>query len=115
MEGFSKRQNKVSRLLQKEIGEIFQAEKLNLFLGAMISVTVVRVSPDLGFAKVYISIFSPKTPINEIYDLVNKNSKKIRFLLGTKIKNQLRNIPELAFFIDDSLDYIENIENLLKK
>ncbi len=115
MEEYSKRQNKVSRLLQKELGEIFRTESLNLFLGAMISVTIVRVSADLGFAKVYISIFSPKTPVNEIYNLVNQNSKKIRFLLGNKIKNQIRIIPELAFFIDDSLDYIENIENLLKK
>ena len=115
MEEYSKRQNKVSRLLQKDLGEIFQSESLNSFLGAMISVTVVRVSTDLSFAKVYISIFSPKTPVNEIYELVKKNKKKIRFLLGNKIKNQIRSIPELAFFIDDSLDYIENIENLLKK
>jgi len=115
VEGYSKRQNKVSRLLQKDLGEIFRAESLNLFLGAMISVTVVRVSPDLSFAKVYISIFSPKNSVEEIFDLVNQNSKKIRFLLGNKIKNQIRSIPELAFFIDDSLDYMENIENLLKK
>lgn len=115
MESYTKRQNKLSRLLQKEFGEIFQKESINLFNGAMISVTTVRVSSDLSFAKVYLSIFSPKIDKTEIFELAKKNTKKIRFLLGGKIKNQIRVIPEIVFYVDDSLDYIENIENLLKK
>ncbi len=111
----SNRQKKVSRLLQKELGIIFQ-QKGRDFGGKMISVTTVRISPDLGVAKVYLSIFPPDKKDNEItMDLIKSHSSKIRNELGQKIKHQLRIVPELAYFEDDSLDYIDNIENLLKK
>ncbi len=106
------RQSKVSRLLQKDLGIIFQQESRNLFAGKMISVTTVRISPDLGVAKVYLSIF-PSEKNDETLQLIKTQTKNIRRILGNKVGKQLRIIPELAFFIDDSLDYIENIDNLL--
>ena len=111
----SNRQKKVSRLLQKELGIIFQ-QKGRDFGRKMISVTTVRISPDLGVAKVYLSIFPPdKKDDEETMESVKNHSSKIRNELGQKIKSQLRVVPELAFFEDDSLDYIDNIEQLLKK
>ncbi|SRR5574344_853979 len=107
------RQNKVARLLQKELGDIFQKESLSLFRGALISVTVVRVAPDLSFAKVYLSIFAPAKDEKELYASVQDKAKTIRQMLAQKVAKQLRIIPELAFFIDDSIDYQENIERLL--
>jgi len=98
--------------LQKDLGEIFQVESRNLFGGKMISVTTVRISPDLGLAKVYLSIF-PSDKSEETLELVKMSSKNIRRILGKRVGKQLRIVPELAFFIDDSLDYIENLDNLL--
>ena len=107
------RQNKIARLLQKELAEIFQKESKNLFTGKLITVTVVRVTPDLSLAKVYLSIF-PFKENDDFFSIVNKSVKTIRNSLGKKIRHQLRIVPELAFYQDDSLDYIENISNLLK-
>jgi len=107
------RQNKVSRLIQKELAEIFQHESREHFQGRMISVTVVRVSKDLSVVKVYLSIF-PSEGSAEILNLVKQLSPQIRGLLGRKVGKQLRIVPELDFFIDDSLDYIDNITNILK-
>lgn len=109
----STRQNKVARLLQKELGEIFQRESMNLFRGALISVTVVRVAPDLSFAKVFVSIFAPSKDEQELFKSIQGNTKKIRQLLAQKVAKQLRIIPELAFHIDDSIAYEENITRLL--
>jgi ribosome-binding factor A len=107
------RQNKVARLIQKDLAEIFQQESRNLFQGKLISVTVVRVSKDLSVAKVYLSIF-PSEGADEVLKLIRQVSGQIRGFLGHKIGKQLRIIPELSFFIDDSLDYIDNITTLLK-
>jgi len=107
----STRQKKVSRLLQKELGVIFQ-KKGNELGNKMITVTVVRISPDLGIAKVYLSVF-PHGKEDNILEPVRKMGSQIRHELGKKIKNQLRHVPELTFFLDDSLDYIDNIDNLL--
>ena len=108
------RLNKVSRLIQKELSDIFQREGLTLFNGNMISVTVVRMSPDLMLAKVYVSIFAPSGKENA-FPLLNEHKKVIRHQLGQKIRHQVRAIPELAFFVDDSLEYAERIDELLKK
>ncbi|MBN2167384.1 MAG: 30S ribosome-binding factor RbfA [Marinilabiliaceae bacterium] len=110
----SLRQKKISRLVQKDLGEIFQREVSDLISGTMVSVTTVRVSPDLGIAKVYLSIF-PSEKKNEIFESVKAGAPKIRHLLGRRVGKQLRVIPELHFYIDDSLDYIENIDRLLKE
>lgn len=108
------RLNKVSRQIQKDLGEILQRQSQSLFMGKMITVTTVRVSPDLGIAKVYVSIF-PNENKEGILEIIKQNSKAIRFELGQRIKNQMRIVPDLAFYIDDSLDYIENIDRLLKE
>ena len=107
------RQNKVSRLIQKELAEIFQHESREHFQGRMISVTVVRVSKDLSVAKTYLSIF-PSEGSAEVLNLVKQLSPQIRGLLGRKVGKQLRIVPELDFFIDDSLDYIDKITHILK-
>jgi ribosome-binding factor A len=110
----STRQNKVARLIQKELGDIFQRESKDYYGGKMISVTIVRMTPDLSLAKVYLSIFplqGEKDPLSEVHE----NQSRLRYELGNRIRHQLRIIPELVFFVDDSLDYLENIERLLKK
>src|ERR1035438_6721698 len=106
----STRQNKISRLLQKDLGTIFQQESRNLFFGAMITVTKVSVAKDLSFAKVYLSLFGMKDK-DALIEKIRKETKEVRHLLGTRVHNQLRIVPDLQFFIDDSLDYIENIRS----
>lgn len=107
------RQNRIARLLQKELAIIFQSQTRTTH-GVMVSVTRVRVSPDLSVCTAYLSIF-PSEKGDEILENINKNNKSIRYELGSRMRNQLRIIPELRFFIDDSLDYIEHIDELLKK
>jgi len=108
------RQNKVARLLQKEISLIFQLNYGNWFPNTMVTVTVVRVSPDFSFAKVYLSVFG-KMEAKECVDLISAHSKLVRGELGRRIGKQLRITPEVAFYIDDSLDYAEEIDKLLKE
>ena len=106
------RQNRIARLLQKELSLIFQSQTRSM-RGVMVSVTRCRISPDLSICTAYLSIF-PSNKGNEILENINKNSKAIRFELGNRVRHQLRIIPELRFFIDDSLDYLEKIDELLK-
>ena len=107
------RQNKISRLIQKELSEIFllQTKSMN---GVLVSVSAVRISPDMSIARVYLSVF-PSERSQEIVKNINDNMKSIRYELGTRVRHQLRIIPELKFFVDDSLDYAEHIDELLKK
>lgn len=107
------RQNRIARLLQKELALIFQSQT-RMTHGVMVSVTRARVSPDLSFCTAYLSIF-PSEKSEEILSNIKANEKSIRYELGTKVRNQLRIIPELRFFLDDSLDYLEHIDELLKK
>lgn len=107
------RQNKVARLLQKELSLIFQSQT-RMMHGVMVSVTRAKVSPDLSICTAYLSVF-PSERAAEILENVNANQKTIRFELGTRIRNQVRIIPELRFFVDDSLDYIDHIDELLKQ
>jgi ribosome-binding factor A len=109
----TRRQQKISNVLLKDLGEIFQQESRNLFNGGFITVTQVRVSSDLSVARVYISILGGNKEI--IFELVKNQSKVIRKILSDRVRFQLRKTPELAFFIDDSLDYYDKIEELLKK
>ncbi|WP_195629182.1 30S ribosome-binding factor RbfA [Bacteroides finegoldii] len=106
------RQNKISRLLQKELSEIFLLQT-KAMPGVLVSVSAVRISPDMSIARVYLSVF-PSEKAEEIVKNVNDNMKTIRYELGTRVRYQLRIIPELKFFVDDSLDYIEKIDSLLK-
>jgi ribosome-binding factor A len=110
----STRQKKVARLVQKELGQYFQRESMLLSPGKIISVTVVRMSPDLSLAKIYLSVF-PSDNTDEVLQIITGKRKLIRHDLGKNIRHQLRAVPELAFFIDDTLDYVDNIEDLLKK
>lgn len=106
------RQNKIARLLQKELSEIFLLQTKAMH-GVLVSVSAVRISPDMSVARVYLSVF-PSDKSEEIVKNINDNMRSIRFELGTKVRHQLRIIPELKFFVDDSLDYIEKIDSLLK-
>lgn len=110
----SLRQKKVSKLIQKELGSIFLREARSLFGGAFITVTLVRVSPDLSFAKIYLSLFQVKD-VKQLMKNLDDEKWRIRKWLGIRLKSQLRIVPEIAFFVDDTLDFLENIDNLLKK
>jgi ribosome-binding factor A len=110
----SLRQQKVNKLLAKELAEIFRSNARSLFAGGFITVTGVRVSPDLGTAKVYVSIMGTKDR-DAIFKLIQDQGNVIRRKLGAQVGKQLRIVPELSFFIDDSLDYAMRIEELLKK
>jgi len=101
-------------MIQKELALIFQHESQTLFQGKMISVTVVHVTPDLAQAKVFLSFF-PSDNSDEFFENLNKKNKYIRHEMSKKIRHQVKSIPELVFFVDDSLDYADNIENLLKE
>ena len=107
------RLQKIERLLQKELGDIFQKQTQAMH-GVLVSVSVVRVSPDLSVAKAYLSIF-PSAKGEELLKAIRANTKAIRYDLGQRVRLQLRKIPELSFFIDDSLYYIEHIDSLLNK
>jgi len=106
------RQAKIARLIQKELSEIFRLQTAKM-RGTILSVSAVRVSPDLSLARAYLSVF-PSEKGNEIIESVNKNSRSIRYELAGRVRFQLRKTPELIFHLDDSLDYIEHIDNLLK-
>jgi len=108
------RQHKVSRLLQKELGQFFQQRGAELAHGKMITVTVVRISPDLGLAKVYLSIFPGEGALETLHSISDR-SGMIRSEMGNRLRNQMRHIPEFAFHLDDSLDYIDRIDNLLSE
>lgn len=107
------RQAKISRLLQKELSEIFRQQTAKTH-GVLVSVSAVRVSPDLSIAKVYLSIF-PTDKSQQLIESITASAKTIRYELAQKVRFQLRKCPDLSFYLDDSLDYIENIDNLLKK
>lgn len=106
------RQQKISRMLQKELGEIFLLYAREI-QGTLITVSAVRISPDLGIAHTHLSIF-PSNKTKQVIDQINVDAKSIRFDLGKRVRHQLRIVPELNFHVDDSLDYLENIDNLLK-
>lgn len=108
----STRQKKVSRLIQKELADIFLKKGAEVAPGKLVSITKVRVSPDLSYARAYISIF-PSTDQENVLRSIQEQSSKIRYEMGQKVRSQLRIVPEINFFIDDSLDYIDKINKLL--
>ncbi len=107
------RQAKIARLIQKELSEIFRLQTAKTH-GVLVSVSAVRVSPDLSIAKVYLSIF-PTDKSQELLESITASANTIRYELAQRVRFQLRKCPELSFYIDDSLDYIENIDKLLGK
>ena len=105
------RQNKISRLIQKELSDIFQ-KQTSAMRGVLVSVSACRISPDLSICRAYLSVF-PSERAQEIVQNINNNQKQVRYELGTRVGKLLRIIPELKFFIDDSLDYVDHIDELL--
>jgi ribosome-binding factor A len=108
----SKRQQKFSRVLQKELAEVFQRDVSHILKGAYISITLVRVSPDLGVAKIYLSLLLAQNP-QEVIQEIRVNTKAIRHALAQRIKNQVRVIPELIFYLDDSAEYAAHMDKVI--
>ncbi|MBP5536183.1 MAG: 30S ribosome-binding factor RbfA [Bacteroidales bacterium] len=112
----STRQNKISRLIQQDLGNILLHEMKPVLGQSLVTVTGVRVTPDLALARVHVSIFPIGGATKEgVMELLNHNLGDLRRRLGMLEAHQLRIIPQLQFFLDDSLDYMENIEKLLKQ
>lgn len=109
----STRQAKIARLIQKELSEIFRLQTAKM-PGTLVSVSSVRVSPDLSIARAYLSVFPPEKA-QETIESINRQTKTVRYELAQRVRYQLRKTPELTFHLDDSLDYIENIDRLLAK
>ena len=109
----STRQNKIARLIQKELSEMFQ-QQTRQTRGVLVSVSACRISPDMSICRVYLSVF-PSEQAEQIVRNVNDNQKSVRFELGNRMRHQLLIIPELKFFVDDSLDYADHIDELLKQ
>ena len=107
------RQQKVARQIQEDLAEIFQKEGAPIVRGVLLTVTGVRVSPDLEYAKVYVSIF-PFDKSDATMQQIEHNNWFLRRALGERMRNQVKNIPELQFLLDDSLEYIEKIDKALK-
>ncbi|MCD8208617.1 MAG: 30S ribosome-binding factor RbfA [Bacteroidales bacterium] len=114
MAGESKRQLQVGREIQKYMAEIIRSKGMTAYAGAMVTVSGVRMSPDLSVAKIYVSIF-PSDKTEEVMAIIEENTRALRGELGSKIAKQFRLVPELIFYVDDSLDYVEHIDELLKK
>ena len=108
------RQLKVAREIQKDLAEIIRSKGMAYFGGSMVTVSEVRVSPDLSIAKTYVSIF-PSANAESVMGILEANIKELRGELGRKVGKQLRIVPEIVFYLDTSLDYAEHIEELLKK
>lgn len=114
MEGQSTRQLKVARELQRDLAEIIRSKGMAIFGGAMVTVSEVRISPDLSSAKVYVSIF-PSSKSAEVMHILEDNVRTFRGELGRLVAKQLRIVPDLVFYLDTTLDYAEHIDELLKK
>ena len=109
----STRQKKVARQIQKDVAHILLQKTSSILPGSLISVSKVRMSPDLSYAKVFLSVF-PLHDASAFLKSIEYQSSEIRNDLGRRVRHQLRIVPELTFYIDDSLDYAENIDRLLR-
>lgn len=110
----SKRQQKFSRVIQKELSDVMQKEGYSFLEGAIVTITAVRCTPDLSGARVYLSIFNSPKPL-DLLGIIREHTKEIRFKLGVNIKNHVRVIPNIDFFIDDSQEYAKHIDELFKE
>ena len=110
----STRQLKVAREIQKDLAEIIRGKGMAAWGGAMVTVSEVRISPDLSVAKVYVSIF-PSAKAPEVMAKLESENRSLRGELGREVAKQLRIVPDLAFYLDSSIDYAEHIDELLKK
>lgn len=110
----TKRQKQVGKLIQQEMSDIFQRQGMNVVGGGMISISKVSVTPDLMEARIYLSFFQIKDD-KAVYDEIRDRMPEWRNLLGQRVRNQLRRVPELQFFVDDTLDYVFKMEKLFKQ
>lgn len=110
----STRQLKVARELQRDLAEIIRGKGMAMFAGSLVTVSEVRVSPDLSIARAFVSIF-PSDKAGQVLEILEENKRAIRGELGRKVASQLRIVPEFSFLLDSSLDYAEHIDELLKK
>lgn len=106
------RQQKIAKQIQKDVAELLQKEAADAVRGSLVTVTAVRVSPDLAYAKIYVSVF-PFERSGEVMQSLDRHIRFIRGLLGQRLRNQIKSIPELQFFLDDSLEYIEHIDKAI--
>lgn len=107
------RTERLASVIQKDLGKILQQNYQPT--GAFITVTQVRMTPDLLTAKVYVSVFSPDREVRSIYKYIDDHQDEIRYELASKIKNQVRRIPELLFYEDDTAEYVNRLETLFQK
>ena len=110
----TKRQKQVGKLIQQEMSDIFQRDGMNIVGGGMVSIARVAVTPDLMEARIYLSFFQIKDDTT-VFKGIQSRTAEWRNLLGQRVRNQLRRVPELQFFVDDSLDYVFKMEQLFKK
>jgi ribosome-binding factor A len=110
----NKRQAKVARLIQKELADYFLKNGLSTFGNSFITVSKVKVTPDLGLARIYLTFLNEKDP-QKLLNLVKAFLKEIRTDLASRIKNQVRKIPDLEFYYDDTMDYMEKMEKIFKE
>src|ERR1700744_5563369 len=110
----NKRQKQVGKLVMEELSDIFQREGMNIVDGGMVSITKVMVTPDLLEARVYLRFFQVKNP-NELLHKIKERTGEWRKLLGARVKDQLRHVPQLHFFNDDTLEHAAKMEELFKQ
>ena len=110
----SKRQKQVGKLILEEMSDIFQREGINIVKGGMVSISKVMVTPDLLEARIFLSFFQISDPVQLLKEITERK-KELRNQLGQRVKHQLRRIPELHFYIDDTLDHVFKMEELFKK
>ncbi|MBN8671727.1 MAG: 30S ribosome-binding factor RbfA [Chitinophagales bacterium] len=110
----SKRQKQIGQLIMEELSDIFRREGFSMVNGGMVSVSKVMVTPDLLEARVYLSLFQIKDT-ETLMQTFREKTSEFRKLLGMRVKNQLRRVPELVFYLDDTLDYVFKMEELFKK
>ena len=109
----NRRQQKIANVLKQDLASLFQRESRTMFGGAFITVTSVRVTTDMSYAKVYLSVFGSEG--DTVLQAVKVKSKEIRHIIAKQVRHQMRKVPDFQFYIDDSLDYYEKIDNLLKE
>ncbi len=109
----NRRQQKIAKVLKQDLAILFQRESRTMFKGAFITVTSVRITADMSYAKVYLSIMGNDG--ENVLTEIKEKSKEIRTIIAKQVRHQMRKVPEFQFFIDDSLDYYEKIDDLLKK
>ena len=109
-----KRQKQVAAVLEKELNEIFQRLSLTMIDGGMVSISSVRITPDLFDARVYLSFFKVNDPATAL-NIIEEKAWEIKKALTAKVRHQLRSMPQLSFYIDDTLEYVDKMEQLFKE